>query len=138
MHTPKLGGNWVSIKSAVFLDYDNDAEGKSSCSALSLTKKKLLESLLQEHLNIVTISSSIVKCMKDEACKGNGVSPHFVRHQTPSSIAWFASITSGAGDLGCIVDLEDPATSYIVVREEETYLPETVLCMDSRYATERL
>jgi hypothetical protein len=79
MHTPKLGGNWVSIKSAVFLDYDNDAEGKSSCSALSLTKKKLLESLLQEHLNIVTISSSIVKCMKDEACKGNGVSPHFVR-----------------------------------------------------------
>ena len=76
MHTSRLGGKWVSIKSAVFLDETEDGEGGNG---LSITKKKLLDILLQENLDVVAISSSIIKCMKDEACQVSEVSPFFVR-----------------------------------------------------------
>ena len=79
MFTPNLGGKWVSIKSSVFLETENDVDDRGNSSSLPLTKKKLLDILLQENLNIVTISSPILKCMRDEACEVNEVSPQFVR-----------------------------------------------------------
>lgn len=81
MHTSRLGGKWVTIKSAVFLDNAGGGEEEEDTSRkiLPITKKKLLDLLLQENLNIVTISSSIIKCMRAEACTVNEVNPSFVR-----------------------------------------------------------
>ena len=87
MHTSRLGGKWVSIQSAVFLDETGREEEHGGRKVLPIMKKKLRDILLQENLNVVTISSLIIKCMKEEACVVNEVNPPFVREWFKKSVA---------------------------------------------------
>lgn len=78
-YTPLKGGQWVSMKSSVFLQEEEFKDDEIKVQRMSLKNKMLLDILLQENLNMVTIPKSVVECMKAEACVVNEANSVFVR-----------------------------------------------------------
>jgi len=79
VYTMLDSGKWVSLTSAVFLDspdYDNIAPDDEF---RVVTNKTLMSILLQEKISVVSMSTSVISCMKEESCGIIEVSPSMIR-----------------------------------------------------------
>lgn len=81
MYTPLQGGQWIPFSSSVLLENQQHEGTRTPIGHddIEITKEKLKGILLQENLNIVSVSSSFISCMREESSVFKEISPRFVR-----------------------------------------------------------
>jgi len=81
MYTPREGGQWIPFTSSVLLEnqQQEDIDISSNQDDLTIMKSRLKVILLQENLDIVSVSSSFINRLREESLVFQEISPQFVR-----------------------------------------------------------